>query len=257
MTTVVRETPKTHNKRPPRRWRQFDPILLFLTLALSAAGILAVYFAGAEDGQYYAANQTVGFVVGLCGAIPLALIDYRVWRRFLRPIYVLVLLMLLAVQFFGSDAGGATRWIDIGPVQIQPSEFAKLGMVIVLAGYFAENSVGEHGVFLKALGILALPALLVFWQPDLGTALVFGAVFAVMSFVAGARLIQLVALVASAVAAAFAAIKFRILEPYQVAQAHGLLEPGRDLRRRLPGRPIQDGDWVWRHHGQGPRRHRR
>ncbi len=225
MTTVVRETPKTHNKRPPRRWRQFDPILLFLTLALSAAGILAVYFAGAEDGQYYAANQTVGFVVGLCGAIPLALIDYRVWRRFLRPIYVLVLLMLLAVQFFGSDAGGATRWIDIGPVQIQPSEFAKLGMVIVLAGYFAENSVGEHGVFLKALGILALPALLVFWQPDLGTALVFGAVFAVMSFVAGARPIQLVALVASAVAAAFAAIKFRILEPYQVDRLTAFLNP--------------------------------
>jgi rod shape determining protein RodA len=69
--------------------------------------------------------------------------------------------MLAAVMVVGAAAGGAQRWVDIGPVQVQPSEFAKLGMVIVLAGYSAEKPVGEHAVFLKALGILAVPALLV------------------------------------------------------------------------------------------------
>ena len=69
--------------------------------------------------------------------------------------------MLAAVMVVGAAAGGAQRWVDIGPVQVQPSEFAKLGMVIVLAGYFAEKLVGERAVFLKALNILAVPALLV------------------------------------------------------------------------------------------------
>jgi rod shape determining protein RodA len=181
-------------------------------LALSAFGILAVYAAGTSERETYAMNQAFGFVVGLAGAIPLALIDYRLWQRYLRPIYGLVLLMLLAVLMMGAAAGGAQRWV------VQPSEFAKLGMVIVLAGYFAEKPVGEHMVFLKAMGILTVPALLVFLQPDLGTALVFGAIFFAMTYVAGAKLIQLAGLVFAAVAAAVLAVKLKILEEYQVAR---------------------------------------
>jgi rod shape determining protein RodA len=120
---------------------------------------------------------------------------------------------------------GAQRWVDIGPVQVQPSEFAKLGMVIVLAGYFAEKPVGEHAVFLKALGILAVPALLVFMQPDLGTALVFGAVFVVMSYIAGARLIQLVALGVAGAVGAVAAVKLGVLEEYQIARLTAFSDP--------------------------------
>jgi rod shape determining protein RodA len=133
--------------------------------------------------------------------------------------------MLAAVMVVGAAAGGAQRWVDIGPVQVQPSEFAKLGMVIVLAGYFAEKPVGEHAVFLKALGILALPALLVFTQPDLGTALVFGAVFVVMSYIAGARLIQLAALGVAGVVGAVSAVKLGILEEYQVARLTAFSDP--------------------------------
>src|SRR5215210_2574246 len=91
-------------------------------------------------------------------------------------------------------------------------------MVIVLAGYFAEKPVGEHTVFLKAMGILAVPALLVFMQPDLGTALVFGAVFFTMTYIAGAKLIQLAGLVAAGVASAILAVKLHILEAYQAAR---------------------------------------
>jgi rod shape determining protein RodA len=222
---LTRTDVKTARGEIRAKWRTLDPVLLLVSLALSALGILAVYVAGADARETYAMNQAFGFAVGLAAAVPLALIDYRVWQRYLRPIYVLVLLMLLTVLVMGAAAGGAQRWVDIGPVQVQPSEFAKLGVVIVLAGYFAEKPVGEYTVFLKALCILAVPALLVFLQPDLGTALVFGAVFFAMTYVAGAKLIQLAGLGVAAVAAAFLAIKLKILEEYQVARLMAFSDP--------------------------------
>jgi rod shape determining protein RodA len=216
--SLIRQDAKTAKTATTAKWRSLDPVLLLISLMLSASGILAVYVAGADARETYTMNQAFGFVAGLAGAIPLALIDYRFWQRYLRAIYGLVLLILLAVVVLGAAAGGAQRWIDIGPVQVQPSEFAKLGMVVVLAGYFAEKPVGEHTVFLKAIGILAVPALLVFLQPDLGTALVFGAVFFAMTYVAGAKLIQLAGLVLAGTAAAILALKLKILEEYQVAR---------------------------------------
>ena len=222
---LTRTDVKTARGEIRAKWRSLDPVLLLVSLALSALGILAVYVAGADARETYAMNQAFGFAVGLAAAVPLALIDYRVWQRYLRPIYVLVLLMLLTVLVMGAAAGGAQRWVDIGPVQVQPSEFAKLGVVIVLAGYFAEKPVGEYTVFLKALCILAVPALLVFLQPDLGTALVFGAIFFAMTYVAGAKLIQLAGLGVAGVAAAFLAIKLKILEEYQVARLMAFSDP--------------------------------
>jgi rod shape determining protein RodA len=216
--TLTRKDVSVTKAKNPAKWRSLDPLLLLVSLTLSAFGILAVYVAGADAREAYAMNQTLGFAIGLAGAIPLALIDYRLWQRHLRSIYGLVLLMLLAVLLIGAAAGGAQRWVDIGPVQVQPSEFAKLGMVVVLAGYFAEKPVGEHTIFLRALGILAVPALLVFLQPDLGTALVFGAIFFAMTYVAGAKLVQLAGLVVAAVTTAVLAVKLNILEEYQVAR---------------------------------------
>jgi rod shape determining protein RodA len=223
-----RQLPKKARRENLSRLRLLDPMLLLASLALSVFGICAVYVAVTDARQAYAIDQGIGFVVGLAGAIPLTLIDYRVWQRFLRPIYGLVTVMLLAVTLIGAAAGGATRWIAVGPVQVQPSEFAKLLMVVVLAGYFAEKPVGEHGVFVKALCILSVPGVLVFVQPDLGTALVFGAIFVVMAYVAGARLIQLGGLAAATVLSAVLAVKLHILEPYQVARLTAFMNSGGD-----------------------------
>ena len=201
-----------------RLWRSMDVMLLLVSLTLSGFGILAVYVAGTDPGEAYATNQAIGFVAGFLGAIPLAIIDYRVWRRFLRPIYGLAIVMLLAVTLMGDTTNGATSWLWVGPIRVQPSEFAKPLMIVVLAGFFAEKAVGEWEVFLKALGIIAVPGLLVLVQPDLGTATVFGAVFLVMAYVAGARLIQLGGLVLATVLSAVFAVKVGILEEYQVAR---------------------------------------
>ncbi len=202
-----------------------DPILLVTSLALTAFGILAVYFAGSDEGETFAFNQALGFVAGLAGAVPLALVDYRRLRQYLPVIYGLAIAMLLAVTITGATVKGAERWIDIGPVQFQPSEFAKLLVVVVLAGYFSQNRLGDNKTFLKALGIIALPALLVFAQPDLGTTLVFGAIFFTMAFVGGAKLYQLGLLVASGGIISVLAIKLGILEEYQVTRLTAFLDP--------------------------------
>lgn len=207
------------------RLRSLDPILLVTSLALTVFGIFAVYVAGSEDRETFALNQALGFVVGLAGAVPLALMDYRRLQRYLPLIYGLAIVMLLAVTIIGISAKGAQRWIDIGPVQLQPSEFAKLFVVVVLAGYFAEHRLGDNKTFLKSLGIIALPGLLVLTQPNLGSALVFGAVFFTMAFVGGARLYQLALLMASVVIAFTLALKLEIFEEYQVARLTAFLDP--------------------------------
>lgn len=207
--------------------RAMDPVLLVAALGLTAFGIAAVYFAGTTQEQAYglAMNQGIGFVAGLVLAVPLAIVDYKKLRPYLTIIYGLVVAMLLAVAITGDEAKGAQRWIDVGPVQVQPSEFAKILMVVVLAGYLADNRASDNMTFLKSLGILSVPALLVFAQPDLGTALVFGAVFFAILFIGGAKLYQLGALAASGFVAFLLAVRFGVLEEYQVARLTAFLDP--------------------------------
>ncbi len=202
-----------------------DPVLLLVSLALSAFGIFAVYVAGTEARAVFAINQAIGFFAGLVVAVPLALLDYRIFQRHLRLVYGGMVAILLAVPLVGVAAGGAQRWLNVGLVQVQPSEFAKLGMVIVLAGFLAEKPASKGTVFLASLGVIGVPAVLVFLQPDLGTALVFGAVFFTMAFIAGAKLWHLGALVAAGLGSFALAVKLRFLEPYQVARLTSFLNP--------------------------------
>ena len=218
-------TKKADNTTISARLRRFDPVLLLAALALSGVGLLAVYVADTDYRNFYASNQAMGLAAGLVLATPLALVNYRRWQRHLRWIYGLTVLMLLAVLAAGFAVHGAKSWIDVGPVQIQPSEFAKPLTIVVLAGYVAETSFAEHQTFFKALGIVVVPVLLVLAQPDLGTAMVFGAVFVAIVFVGGARWYQLGALFAAAVAAFALALKLGVLEDYQVARLTSFLDP--------------------------------
>jgi rod shape determining protein RodA len=214
----LRREARRTKKENPRLWRSMDFPLLLVGLALSGFGILAVHVAGTDPGQAYATDQAIGFIVGAMGAIPLAVIDYRSWRKFLRPIYGLAIVMLLAVALVGATVNGSTSWLDVGPVRVQPSEFAKPLMIVALAGFMAERAVGEYGVFVKSLAIMAVPVMLVLAQPDLGTATVFGAVFLVMAYVAGARMVQIGGIVLAGFLSLVAGVKLGILEEYQVAR---------------------------------------
>lgn len=206
------------------RWRSLDPVLLFSTLALCVFGIFAVYVAGTDDGQAYAADQAVGFVFGVALAVPLALIDYRVWKQKIWLLFGVTIFMLIAVRIAGTTVNGATAWFDIGPVQFQPSEFAKLFMVVVMAGYFADRNIADNSTFLRSIGLLSVPGALVFLQPDLGTSLVFGAFFISMVFIGGARLVQLGAMVAAGVLGVVAVLKLGVLEGYQIDRLTAFLD---------------------------------
>jgi rod shape determining protein RodA len=223
--SLARAGKKVENVSVTDRLRRLDPVLLLAALALGGCGVLAVYAADTEYRQFYAANQAGGLVAGIALAAPLALTDYRRWERHLRLIYGVAVFALASVLVAGVGVHGARSWVDIGPVQAQPSEFAKLLTIVVLAGYIAHNSFASSQTFLKALGIVSVPVLLVLAQPDFGTAMVFGAIFVSIVFVGGARWYQLGALFAAAGGAFYLAVKLRILEEYQLARLTSFLDP--------------------------------
>ncbi|HSK84786.1 MAG TPA: rod shape-determining protein RodA [Rubrobacter sp.] len=207
------------------RLRRSDVLLFLIAVALGGIGVLAIYAAEADYRQLYAVNQALGLVAGLVGAIVLALLDYRWLGRRLRFVYGATIVMLVAVLAAGFSVNGAQSWIGVGPVEVQPSEFAKPLSIVVLAGYVAESSFAHNMTFLKALGIMSVPVLLVLAQPDLGTAMVFGAIFVAVVFVGGARWYQLGGLFAAGCVAVYLAIKLRILEDYQIARLMSFLDP--------------------------------
>jgi rod shape determining protein RodA len=207
------------------RLRRSDVLLFLIAVALGGIGVLAIYAAEADYRQLYAVNQALGLVAGLVGAIVLALLDYRWLGRRLRFVYGATIVMLVAVLVAGFSVNGAQSWIGVGPVEVQPSEFAKPLSIVVLAGYVAESSFAHNMTFLKALGIMSVPVLLVLAQPDLGTAMVFGAIFVAVVFVGGARWYQLGGLFAAGCVAVYLAIKLRFLEDYQIARLMSFLDP--------------------------------
>jgi rod shape determining protein RodA len=207
------------------RLRRSDLLLFLTALALGGVGVLAIYTAEADYRQLYAVNQALGLVAGFTGAVVLSLLDYRWLGRHLRFVYGLTVVMLVAVLVAGFTVNGSQSWIGIGPVDVQPSEFAKPLTIVVLAGYVAENSFVHQMTLLKAIGIMSVPVALVLAQPDLGTAMVFGAIFVAVVFVGGARWYQLAGLFAAGCVAVFVAIRFKILEDYQLARLTSFLDP--------------------------------
>src|SRR5712692_8111915 len=125
-----------------------------------------------------------------------ARLDYRNWSGWSTPLYAVSILALLFVLAVGESAFGSRRWILIAGTPIQPSELAKLVTIVLLARYLADNEhrMNNPTVLLGSLGIAIVPVLLVFVEPDLGTAVVFVAIWLGMVFIAGARLRHLAAL---------------------------------------------------------------
>jgi rod shape determining protein RodA len=145
-------------------------------------------------------TAAVGLVLALQVArLPLERLSSVRW-----PIYGLTIVSLVAVRFVGTSALGAQRWISIGGVHVQPSEFAKLAAILLLAGVLSRYPVERPVDLVRPIGLIALPWALVFIQPDLGTSLVFGAVLLVMLFWAGMPLTWLILLISPLVTAILA-----------------------------------------------------
>jgi rod shape determining protein RodA len=173
-----------------RSWRKFDPWLLLCALALVAYGLLVIRSATALADQSISAQlltQGAYVVVGLAGMIALSLVDYRAVGALWLATYAGTIGLLALVLVFGRNVFGATRWLALGPVTFQPSELAKIAVIVCLARYLAsrEGEIGKPKTLLVSLGIVLLPVALIYRQPDLGTSLVLIAIWFGMTFMAG------------------------------------------------------------------------
>ena len=180
-----------------RTWRNADPAMLIITLLLIGFGLLTVFSADNQRlGLTAATTKQFAFaVIGGLLMLALAAFDYRFLKLLATPIYIGGLVLLAAVLRLGITIGGATRWFDLGPMTFQPSEVAKLATIIAIAAFASFRGRRMRGPFsFAASGIIAaLPAALVFIEPDLGTALIFVAIWFGILAVSHTRMIYLLA----------------------------------------------------------------
>ena len=210
--------------------RRLDWILLLAVGAIVAYGLWAVAgitrFDVEGNESYYVIRQAIAVGLGFVCFLVVLAIDPDRYRRAQRPIFATTLLGMLLVFPLADATRGSKRWIELGPFQFQPSEFGKLLFVLALAGFLADRvrRLHEPRVVLQALGLALIPIALVFKQPDLGTALVYGAALVACLFVAGIRwshlglLVGAVVLLASSVVWFLPAAGVEVLEPYQAAR---------------------------------------
>tara|TARA_B100001094_G_scaffold322569_1_gene372109 strand:+ start:152 stop:1483 length:1332 start_codon:yes stop_codon:yes gene_type:complete len=151
-------------------------------------------------------SQLVTALFGIVIALLLAKFRLDRLKPLLLPIYISTVISLIAVQVIGTSALGAQRWISIGPFNIQPSEFAKLSAILLLAAVLDRHPVERPVDLLRPLGIISIPWLLVFIQPDLGTSLVFGALLLAMLYWSGMPFEWLVLLLSPLITALLAGL---------------------------------------------------
>jgi rod shape determining protein RodA len=175
-----------------RLFRNFDTTLLLITLAIIGFGCAMIYSAsqGGRLAAGYVEKQIVFGLVGIVAGTIVASIDHVQLARHSGKLYTFCVALLLAVLFLGHESKGAQRWIAVGGFQFQPSELAKFVMIIALASLLVKRHEDIRSVktFVFSFAYLALPLLLIFKQPDLGTSLVLIAVWITMLFVVGTDL---------------------------------------------------------------------
>lgn len=214
--------------------KAIDSYMLAAALTISLLGLVVIKSASGmlSGSSGYVAKQTAALVLGGAGLLVLSLLDYRAVARASRHLYVANLVLLVLVLLIGREAKGAQRWIPIGPFNLQPSEIAKLLLIVTLANHLSrsgENITTFSGLARSALHV-AVPALLIFKQPDLGTSLVLLVIWFGMTYIAGAKCRHLL-LCALVLAVGFCVMwHYNVLKPYQKQRLLSFVDPDADPR---------------------------
>ncbi|CAM8637647.1 rod shape-determining protein RodA [Candidatus Planktophila dulcis] len=236
------------NRSPYRQARRssvfsgFDPVLTGAVAALLVIGTLLVYAATRDwyasnglDPQYYLKRHVINIVIGLALAWGTTIIDYRLLRAYTPYIWGLGVFGLLFVLIpgVGSEVNGAKAWIRLpAGLQIQPAEIAKISIIIGIAMLLSErthnNDAPSHQDVLKALGVAAIPILLILAQPDMGTVLIISASVVTMLAVSGAPTRWVIGLILLAVIGGFVAVKAGVISDYQVKRLQSFVDPNAD-----------------------------
>ena len=213
-------------------WRRFDYVLFAATLILVVFGITMIASAtqdAIDDDIISRVPDQIRFaIVGFVVAIVIASLDYRLLGGLSPWLYAGMVVLLVMVGAFGVEgAGGAKRWLNIG-IRIQPSEIGKILLIITLSQYVAERylELDKLSTVFRTMIHVALPAALIFFQPDLGTTIVFLVIWAVIIWSAGLRL-RHIALFLLALLVILPII-FPLLEPYQQARVETFINPDQD-----------------------------
>jgi rod shape determining protein RodA len=223
-----------HDRPVARHWTQIDPMLLVVTLLLIGYGLVMTYSTTAEtrtftgDPMQFVIRGAVWAAIGFAAMAAVAFFDYAWLGAFAPLLYLFTLGLLVVVMAIGTSSLGAQRSVNFGGISFQFSEVAKVLMIIVLAKFFADrrDRIGSPLVIGAGLILIGIPVFLVYRQPDLGTSLVFVAIFFGMAFMAGARIWQLVGLVA--IAGASFPVIWALLKDYQRARLSAFLDPYSD-----------------------------
>lgn len=219
---------------PRRSGPVFDVVLAVAPILVAVVGVVMVYsatrgelLAAGESPHTYLKKQALFVAIGVVVMVVVALFDYRRLEPLATLIYILTVLALLGVFAVGRTAQGAARWYSLGPLQLQPSEFAVIGLIIAIAAYCdrrTEEGLAWKDVF-KLLVMAGIPIVLILKQPDLGTAIIMLIVLLIMLAVAGLPLRILIMLLLGVVVVAVVATKAGFLHSYQIARLTTFLHP--------------------------------
>ena len=203
--------------------------LVLLVICIASVGLASLYSAAGGEMEPWASRHLMRFGIGLLGMVFIAVVDIKWWYRLTWPIYFLGLGMLLFVEIRGHVGMGAQRWINLGFMQLQPSELMKIAVVMVLARHFngATPEQARRLVFLIVPAVVILvPVALVLLQPDLGTSLMIVMAGSAMVFMAGAPIWLFIG--AIILAAISIPIAWQFLHSYQKARVMTFLNPESD-----------------------------
>jgi rod shape determining protein RodA len=228
-------------------WRHFDFLLLGAVALLTIFGITMIRSAIAGNIELIEANtvqkQIIFAVVGFVIMILVAMIDYRLLEALSRPLYFGMAILLAVLNVVGGPLFGSARWFSLGPILIQPSELAKIVMIIVLAEFFTQNQDRMHEVrtVLRSLVWTLGLTIWILLQPDLSTSIVIFVIWGAMLWVAGLELKHLLIAGGAGLAALIAGIPFLIfnydpndesglIKPYQIERILNFIAPAEDAR---------------------------
>ena len=242
MLTDVRPAPGAHvRRRNPIPWRHFDLVLVIAVVVIAAFGVTMVWTAtrvpleaAGLSGFAEAKKQAVFCVIGIVVMLAVAAVDYRHYRDWAPVLYGASLFLLVAVFVVGHRVSGAQAWFQVGPYQFEPSEAAKIALIVALAAYASSFKGSLHGrALLGVIAMAVVPFVLVYKQPDLGSALVLLAILATVVVVAGARSRHLAVLGLLAVVAMVAVVQFGVLKGYQESRIASFLHTPAQVSPKL------------------------
>ncbi|MEE8424111.1 MAG: rod shape-determining protein RodA [Thermodesulfobacteriota bacterium] len=207
----------------------FDWIFLLLVLSLAGLGVIGLY--GTTSGvTNLHAKQINWLVLGVLVMVFMVLFNYQYLEKYTYSIYAVTIVVLILVLFVGRETFGARRWMDLGFISFQPSEFTKLVVVLTLSRYFSQKNVPSEGMSLKdmlfAFALIAPLVILVLIEPDLGTASIILLIYGSITLFAKVRFRVLILAFLSV--AALIPVFWHFLKDYQKSRVLAFLNPGLD-----------------------------